>query len=287
MSSSWYIRRGNKVTGPFPSRVVARFLAQDRLRDGDQVSVDMKCWQPLAGLKETFARPGRAVPSVETLRRARPRSESESGERVAAEPSSRGQAHRRPRRRLINRYLDKVATRDRRQPFHLAILAVMLSALVLAGINLTPPTSTSRPQCETRPGPGVDWSNCRLEFVDLTRANLSGANMRSVRMREAQLMGAKLVEADLGYAELVRAKFAYADLRGARLFGATLVGADLTNARLDDADLSYADLSGADLGGASLVGTRLDDAKWIDARICAAGSVGECRFEAPAQASTN
>lgn len=297
MSSSWYVRRGTKVKGPFPDEVIARFLAQDRLRETDDISVDMKCWQPLAHLKDTFAHRDSAGTAGEENRpqppgtdgaQARPTAfRSRPGQVAISEGSSVGASHRRPRRRLINRYVDKVSTRDRRQPFHLAILAVMLSALVLVGINLTPPTAGSRPQCEARPSPGVDWSNCTLEFADLTRANLSGANLRSARMREAQLMGAKLLEADLGYAELIRVQFAYADLRGASLFGASLVEADLSNARLDGANLAYADLTGANLGGASLVGTRLDDAKWTDARVCAPGSVSRCLFETPANASTN
>ena len=72
------------------------------------------------------------------------------------------------------------------------------------------------------------------------------------------------------------------DLRGAVLPQADLWEANLTGANLSSADLSKANLgrailTGADLADADLTLTVLGEATWIDGRICATGSVGECR----------
>jgi len=46
---------------------------------------------------------------------------------------------------------------------------------------------------------------------------------------------------------------------------------------LRDADFGQANLQGANLTGVKLNGVKLGQAIWVDGRVCANGSVGECR----------
>ncbi|GAA0724831.1 pentapeptide repeat-containing protein [Dokdonella soli] len=83
----------------------------------------------------------------------------------------------------------------------------------------------------------TDFSGKRLRGIAFTNANLAGANFSATDLRNAD--------------------FTNADLSRARLQSANLAGADITNAQFDDAVL--------------------DDATWVDGRICAKGSRGNCR----------
>ena len=51
---------------------------------------------------------------------------------------------------------------------------------------------------------------------------------------------------------------------------------NLSYSNLSDSDLSFANLRDAKLGGSDLQNAKLDKAIWIDGRICAAGSIGNC-----------
>ena len=114
-----------------------------------------------------------------------------------------------------------------------------------------------QPQCDRAAAPGVNWSGCDkqgaiLRGVDLTRGNLDYANFS-----RADLSGSRLVHVSL--------------------VGANFASADLNHTDLNNADLSHADLSAANLVSANLTGAVLDHAIWSDGRICAVGSLGQCR----------
>jgi uncharacterized protein YjbI with pentapeptide repeats len=181
-------------------------------------------------------------------------------------------------RRFARRIIDRRRRAVARGLAGLAGLTVALCVVVIAALGMMHPRDDPGAQCDARPAPGVDWSNCRLEAIEAERSNLAGATLRNAWLRDAQLLGAKLSASDLSYAELIGAELAYADLRGARLLGANLQRANLAYAKLAGADLAYADLSGANLGSADLAGARLDHAIWVDGRSCAQGSLGGCRL---------
>ena len=99
----------------------------------------------------------------------------------------------------------------------------------------------------------------------------------------SKLVGVEASDTRFGFADLSRADLSRAILRGADftraiLAGSALMGADLRRATLFRADLRGADLTGADLTGANLSGALLGGARWMDGqRICAAASVGSCQ----------
>lgn len=97
-----------------------------------------------------------------------------------------------------------------------------------------------------------DLSGKNLSGLQLVGINLSKCNMRGVNLKNANLE-----RADLGESDLERA-----DLSGANL--------KMSNLRLSG------------MTGVNLERAILDGAIWKDGRVCAAGSVGQCReFASP------
>jgi len=74
-----------------------------------------------------------------------------------------------------------------------------------------------------------------------------------------------------------RVTFRIEDLFAIDLRDAQLQGAKLRDVNLVDAHVEGANFAGADLAGARLSSADLSGATWTDGRVCAEGSVGECR----------
>ena len=124
---------------------------------------------------------------------------------------------------------------------------------------------------------GANLTNARLEGVLLAQAHLTWADLRGANLAEAYLINTKLGEAKLYRADLSGANLSEARLNGADLRQADLSDADLLRADLSEANLAGANLSGANLSGAKLSGANLSGATWSDGRVCAEGSIGECK----------
>lgn len=92
---------------------------------------------------------------------------------------------------------------------------------------------------------------------DLSGKNLSGLQLIGVNLSKCNLKGS-----DLNHANLERADLGEASLDRANLSGANLKMANLRLAGMPAANLEL---------------TTLDGAIWLDGRICAKGSSGECR----------
>jgi Pentapeptide repeats (8 copies) len=113
---------------------------------------------------------------------------------------------------------------------------------------------------------GVDLSDVRLEYADLSGADLSRAVLRRSVLIGAEARGAQLTGADLSGARLMAADLRNADLRDAALAAASFTGADLRGADLRGANLTDAVFIGADLTGAMLDGARTEGALFGDSR---------------------
>ncbi|WP_428605383.1 pentapeptide repeat-containing protein [Sedimenticola sp.] len=115
--------------------------------------------------------------------------------------------------------------------------------------------------------PGVDMHDASMASMRLDHANLQGAN----------LSGAILHLADLEGANLMLSNLQHAALHAVNLQNANLMLANLKGANLLDADLSGANLRGANLENTIFIAAKLDNATWTDGRVCAVGSIGECK----------
>lgn len=109
-----------------------------------------------------------------------------------------------------------------------------------------------------RIGPEAKCAGANLEGRDLR-----GVNLRRADLRGANLRGANLAGADLGNADFSGADMRFTNLGGAALFGTKMVGANLTGAGLRFQDLRS--------------DTDVSRALMPDGKMCADGSLGDCR----------
>lgn len=292
----WYTRRDGHVRGPFPQRQISHCILLGRIRDDDELSTDRESWLPLRELPQLVPEVMKNVVTDEDRQRleaARRRADERRGgdrrlgsERLQADNGERRRAsdrrdeedeemlrHRELRRNVLDegRAADGVSCgRQCRYLFlTLAVLAVVFSVF-------TPDSAPSGADCAAAPAPKVIWNNCKLSGLVAEQADLRGARARNMDLTGARLVGARLTGADLAYTLLHLADLRYSDLGGAQLTGAGLRAADLRGARLVGVDLSYADLREARLEGADLSMARLGNTLWIDGRVCAPSSVGQC-----------
>ncbi|MFM7346521.1 MAG: pentapeptide repeat-containing protein [Tagaea sp.] len=113
-------------------------------------------------------------------------------------------------------------------------------------------------QSGCRIGPEAKCAGANLEGRDLR-----GANLRRGDFTGARLSGANLAGADLGNADFSGADMRFVNLGGAALFGTRMVGANLTGAGLRFQDLKS--------------DTDVSRAVMPDGKMCADGSIGDCR----------
>ena len=114
--------------------------------------------------------------------------------------------------------------------------------------------------------PGEQLSNEDVSALLKTSKDLSGKNLKGLNLVGANLSKCNLKGADLSNANLERADLGESDLERVNLAGANLRMASLK-------------LTG--MIGANLENAVLDGAIWQDGRVCAKGSVGECREIVP------
>lgn len=290
----WFTRRQGAVSGPYPSGLISRYLILGRLNLDDQVSQDQHTWSPISAFPDLIP-PELLLPDNAEGREARLRARLREDERQTVnrrEPEDGvivGDQRRRERRspeppEFIQHRLQRerisqaepLGSPPPSVPWALAGVAVVLvlGLLVLMGDGREP--AVPEPDCRAAPAPGVNWSYCRKTGLDLSGVDLSGATLVSTDFMLAVLAGARLAGTDLSYADLRRSDLRQADLTRAKLVGAMLQEARLQGVRFSGADLSYADLRGTRLEGVDLTGVPLGRAVWIDGRVCAEGSVGEC-----------
>lgn len=294
----WYVRRGDRVSGPFPEKWIRRDLALGRLAPEDEISPDRLTWVPLSERRDWLAAPPPTAPAdlpewEEERRQARLRWMDERrlpdrrrphGDHDDAHDQRRGD-RRQPESAqalLARQHHQEVeaALRVRRERFAGVILALLLVLAALAwALWRLPPVEpvavrlpAATPDCRAPATPQVNWRGCDKSGVWLRGVNLESAMLANTRFNSAHLALARLT-----YANLAGADLSFANLDGAVLEAANLQGANLAYADLKQADLRRADLRGARLEAADLTGARLGFALWTDGRTCAPESVGFCQ----------
>jgi hypothetical protein len=291
----WYTRRGNVIQGPFPEGQIMSHVLLGRIRPTDELSQDRETWHTYAELPHLvpdIMRNVRTEQDRERLMLARLHADERQRERRDRANPDRmtGMEHRREDRRapepedmIKHRALraqllatPSSAPHPYRLPLAIGAAIILLFVATYAWHMTTRAPSNPR-DCAAAPAPGVNWTNCPLAQMTLTRARLSGATLNSASLIQTNLEYALLDRADLNYADLRGASLRHADLNGATLMGAMLQNAALNGADLSRTDLRYADFRGADLAGATLSGADLSRATWTDGRTCADGSTGECK----------
>lgn len=288
----WFLRRQGRVTGPFPSGAVRRFVLLGRVDLDDEVSRKRSHWQPIRSLPEVVPpdirkamEQGDREQIMPDLLREDERTGLDRRQQAAAAPEAsqrRTGERRQDEPELLKRHRQaKTELRSQKQRRRLPLPAMLVTGVLFLlaigyGFYLGAPPAVTDPVCGAAAAPGVVWRNCRLDGLVAESSNLQGAQMSNAILRGSRLSGSLLNGADLQYADLSNADLSYAEFRDARMKGANLRNSDLSNADLSGADLSYADLQDARISGAMFELTRLDNAIWIDGNKCLPGSVGRC-----------
>jgi len=316
----WYTRRDKEIRGPFPKKLIMRYILIGRILESDEVSEDQRNWRLVSSLPDLIPEEMKADLSIpenmEKLRRARLREdERQYGDRRQLGGKELEEAIR--KRRSGNERRDsetydtlrhrqiKTQTnqliRPQKKSYRKPAMVLALSVVTVFGAALMysqPPQQININHCELEAQPSVNWSNCRLEGLQLNAVDLHGAKLQNTSLIAAQLRGANLSQALMSYSNLLSADISNSNLSKAVLVGAVLRKANLSAASLRDSDLSYAilqdvDLSNADLRNANMAnavltganvtntnfsGAKLGNAIWLDNSVCAPESVGKCIF---------
>jgi hypothetical protein len=290
-SRLWYVRRAGRERGPFPPGQITREILLGRIQADDELSQDRQTWKPMSAVPqlhpETMRQAGGA--NGQRLLLARLREDERSRERRrpgAAE--ARGEPRRGDRRNVESfdtlarratraRWVDESGPEERNLLVPAAVVMTMFFVLALYFLWYRPAPAPAARDCAAAPAARINWNHCAMPGRDLGRADLQHASLANAVLTRADLHAANLARADLSYADLEGAGLRDANLQGANLKGAVLRNADLSQADLRHADLGFAALQGANLDGAQLADAKLDRTIWTDGRVCAPGSVGECR----------
>ena len=118
------------------------------------------------------------------------------------------------------------------------------------------------PPPEPEPLPGQKLTLKQVTSILKSTRNLSGRNLSGLNLVGVDLSRCNLKGVDLNHADLERADLGESNLERADLSGANLKMANLRLSGLTGVNLDKADLSGA---------------IWMDGRVCAPGSIGQCR----------
>ncbi len=304
MRNLWYVRQGEKISGPYPAQLIARHVLLGRYKHSDQVSVDQALWVRLEEMPELLPAESEPAQNEENSNKrawrlerqqaaARWRDERNIPDRRYGQIDSTAPHVRRSvkDRRMVEESAETLALRQRhseneillkkkREQFFTTATALILIAFVIVVIiSIASPVvpvkvdmSIASADCKQPPKQQVNWRGC-----DKHGANLAGANLRSANLISAHIQGARLIDANLDYAQLAGADLIMTDLSRASLVGANLTGADLSSATLVGADLHFADMRGAKLDDVNFKGAMLGSAVWVDGKVCGPNSVGLCR----------
>ena len=303
LGQQWYIRKEGIVTGPFAGTVVRRWIGIGRVSATDEISVDQTFWAPARDYPELFPqRTNRDEGDLYQQEREHaamrwederagvdrrdtpvygkvPPSGNRSGQdrRTLESPDAIDHRDHRRNQRTAARVERVVAPRHRKQTVFLMVAIALSGVTAVMVLWLMPsPQVHKPPDCATRPSPGINWNDCKLDGRDLRGAHLDGASLRGAHLLEARLDKARLSHADLSYAIAVGVNLRQADLRSALLVGADLRLSDLRNANLAGADLRHANLADASLSVENFAEAQLGKAIWIDGHLCAPHAVGRC-----------
>lgn len=278
-----YIRRDDKVHGPFPPKQISQSLLLGRFRLNDEVSEDKEDWVTIQSRQDL-------VPEVlqgdlsdeqvqERLKAARRWADERRSEHGVHKDSHRSPEpeelleYRQNRESTYKRFLQ----RHEYSVVQAMVVLLVIGGLIVAGFHFSPKTEIEQPACDAPARAGVNWRNCRMTGLQSLKSDLQSANFDSANLSGANLFGSNLSGASLMYTDLSVANLSYVDFRHAQMKGSNLQRADLSFADFRGADLSYTDFTGATMQDVRLDGAQLDNAVWVDGRNCLAGSVGECR----------
>ena len=136
------------------------------------------------------------------------------------------------------------------------------------------------PSCKLEPEANCGWAELRklkAQGIDLHDGQFMATRLDEADLTGANLSGSHLQLTNFFKATLKNVDFSYSHMHAVNLVGANLEGANLEGVNLLDANLEGANLKGANIARVIWTAANLSGAIWVDGRVCACGSKGECR----------
>jgi len=279
----WYIKQGESVQGPFPNKLIGRYLILGRITQDTLVSQDKNNWSPVknypAIVPEVVKESG-TPQGDRALMLARIREDERSSNSTDADDYDDRREDEEQVMQLHRQIRDDVLRRYNVQPekrfVYFSIAGLVILAIIGFYIASLGDDGVKLADCDAAVQPGINWSGCNKQGTVLRSRNLKQVNFRNAKLNSADLSAAHLQQADLAYADLSQAILVSAQLQQSNMKGANLYHANLQEADLSAANLSYAELVGSQLQGAILSGAIFDHAIWVNGEKCLPGSVGAC-----------
>ncbi|MDH5484566.1 MAG: pentapeptide repeat-containing protein [Gammaproteobacteria bacterium] len=280
----WYVKKADKILGPFPNRTISSSLILGRITLDTEVSQDQEHWVAVKeynALVPDVVREAHTPEGAKALMLARVREDERAARaKAATEPGDERRVdedqiiklHRQLRDDILKKYHNKPIIN--KQTISIALLVFVI--IMITAVVLQPPSQQIGADCSATAIAGVNWSSCNKQGVKLANMDLTASQFKSTRFEAASFNGSKLDNAELSYANLSQADLQQASLQGAALVGANLRQANLQGANLQGANLSYAELEGANLQSTRLENVRFDHAIWVNGAQCLPGSLGGC-----------
>ncbi len=278
----WYIKKGDKVQGPFPNKLIGSYLILGRITQETLVSQDQHNW---AAVKDYPAMVPEVVKEAGTkqgdraLMLARIR-EDERSSNVNHKSNVENRREDEEQLMQLHRQIrDDVLKGYRRKPEKRTLYFVILALFILIVIGVYVANSGDDIQladCAALLEPGVNWSGCNKQGEMFRGRNLRRVNLRNASLQQSDFSAAKMQGANLSYADLSQSILISTQLQNTSFKGANLRQANLKGADLSNADFSYAELVGSQLQGANLKQAVFDYAIWVNGETCLPGSIGAC-----------
>ena len=280
----WFLKRGDKIQGPFPNQLIGSYLILGRMSLETLVSQDQTHWAPVKNyraLVPDVVLNAHTPEGAKALRLARIREDERTA--AAANPVDTPDERRVDEDHIVklHRQLrDDILHRYKKQPDiniqKIAVGLLVVVVVILAFVINRSEQDLQGADCSAPAAPGVNWSSCNKQGQTLAGQDLSGARFTGTRFNGVDLTRSHLSGTDFSYANLSQAELSQSNLSNAILRGANLRKANLQSADLRGADLSYTELEDARLDGALLKGAHFDHAIWVNGAQCLPGSTGAC-----------
>ena len=263
----WYLKKNNKITGPFAKGLIQQYIILGRIHANDLVSQNKESWRKVSSIADL-------IPD-----QIKYKNEKNYTERLKA--AKRWADDRGDARGEI-----KESFNQRKNVTHIAIHTLGLKTLTFfillltlglgAAFYFTPENQAELVNCQLKPVPSIILDGC-----DLSGKNFANLDMQYTSLKNTQMIKTNLNQAILSHSQMQYSQLDKSNLSGAKLNNADLTAVSLTESVLHNTDLSYANLSYANLKGAKakdvkLKGTILSKTVWFNGKICASTSIGRC-----------
>lgn len=162
----------------------------------------------------------------------------------------------------------------------LSALMAVAALPTLAPTALANDKEVVNPSCKLVAEAQCGWGE--LRGVDAAGMDLRDGQFHAARFDEANLAGANISGSHLQLTNFFKANLKGANLENSHMHGVNLIDANLEGANLNGVNFLDAVLTGANLKGAKIdrviwIAANLSGATWVDGRVCAEGSKGECK----------